>query len=538
MCGNDEVNHMTNVGRDDYDLVPYWGKTYPQSHPDRLCALGTLLGMRPAPVENCRVLELGCGDAINLIGFAMVLPGSEFVGIDRSKVHIAAGLETVSSLNLGNIELHTRDIMEDLSALGSFDYIIAHGLYTWVPPEVQDRLMAFCGRSLAREGIAFVSYNTYPGAHLRMMLREMMLYHIQGHEDPSKRIEQAGALLGFLQTASAGNDPYLLLMKKEAERIRNFPGAHLYHDDLAEFNIPVYFHQFVDHARKHGLQFLTEADFHETQDLSFSEEAARVLKSMEDSPLIREQYIDFLRCRRFRQTLLCREEVAVCSKPDLANLKALRIAAQVRPEEETEGPEGRQYKFQHARGGSFTINLPLLNEALKLLGDIWPRSMPFNELAEMAVARSEGSDQLAETKSHGEALLAQLYLKMHAASLLELHAFEPPYANAPGPKPIASPLARLKIKDASLVPNLRHFSVLIDDPVAKRLLPLLDGTRDRERLAGEIMSMAECGDLRLEDLSHQGDSLEANVREVLELCLSRLVRCGLLMEETPHAPHS
>lgn len=523
---------MMNVAPDDYDLVPYWGKTYPQSHPDRLCALGTLLGMRPAPVEKCRVLELGCGDAINLIGFAMVLPGSEFVGIDLSKVHIAAGLKTVRNLNLGNIELHARDIMEDLSSLGSFDYIIAHGLYSWVPPEVQARLMALCGRSLAQEGIAFVSYNTYPGAHLRMMLREMMLFHIQGYEDPSKRIQQAGALLSFLQTVSTGDDPYLLLMKKEAERIRNFPGAHLFHDDLAEFNIPVYFHQFMDHARRHGLRFLTEADFHETQDLSFSEEAARVLKTMEDNPLVREQYIDFLRCRRFRQTLLCREEVTVCSKPDAANLRKLRIAAQIRPDEEIEGPEGRQYKFQHARGGSFTINMPLLNEALKFLSDIWPRSMPFTELTEMAIARAEVLGQPAETTGDGEALLAQLVLKMHAVSLLELHAFEPPYANAPGPKPLASPLARLKVQDSSLIPNLRHFAVHIDDPVTKRLLPLLDGTRDRKMLTDALVSMVEGGELRLEEDNDSGELLEVNVSKLLELCLANLAGSGLLMDDS------
>ncbi len=382
---------MMNIARDDYDLVPYWGRTYPQCHPDRLSALGILLGMQPAPVEKCRVLELGCGDGINLIGFAMVLPESEFVGIDLSKVHIAAGLEMVRNLDLGNVELHARDIMEDLSALGRFDYIIAHGLYSWVPPEVQDRVMELCNCFLTEQGIAFVSYNTYPGAHLRMMLREMMLFHTQGYEDPSQRIKQAGALLGFLQTASAEDDPYLLLMKKETERMKNFPAAHLIHDDLAKFNIPVYFHQFIDHAKKHGLQFLTEADYHETQGLNLPENVARILKTMEDSPVIREQYYDFLRCRRFRQTLLCRKEVALRDNPEAENIRSLRIAAQIRPiDEGIEESKGRQYRFEHARGGSFTINLPLFNEALKLLGSIWPRSMPFTELTEKAIARAEG----------------------------------------------------------------------------------------------------------------------------------------------------
>jgi methyltransferase-like protein/SAM-dependent methyltransferase len=523
---------MMSVARDDYDLVPYWGKTYPQTHPDRLCALGTLLGMQPAPVEKCRGLELGCGDGINLIGFATVLTGSEFVGIDLSKVHIAAGLEMARNLDLRNVELYARDIMEDLSALGQFDYIIAHGLYSWVPPAVQDRVMELCRCLLTQQGIAFVSYNTYPGAHLRMMLREMMLFHTQGYEEPSQRIKQAGALLGFLQTASAEDDPYLLLMKKETERIQSFPAAHLFHDDLAEFYNPVYFHQFIDHATKHGLQFLTEAEYHETQDLSFPEEAARILKTMEYIPVIREQYIDFLRCRRFRQTLLCREEVAVRNNPESENIRSLRIAAQIRPmDEKTEELRDRHYKFEHARGSSFTIDLPLFNEALKLLGSIWPRSMPFTELAEGAIARlKEGSD-LVEEKGENEFLLAGLFLRLHAANLIELHSFEPPYARTPGLKPLASPLARLKIRDTSLIPNLRHFNVCIDDPMTKRLLPMLDGTRDRKILTSELMSMVESGDIRLGESYNPDEALEANVHKILEFCLSDLARCGLLMDD-------
>jgi SAM-dependent methyltransferase len=524
---------MMNVAPDDYDLVPYWGKTYPQCHPDRLSALGTLLDMRPAPVEKCRVLELGCGDGINLIGFAMFLPGSEFVGIDLSKVHIAAGLEMVRNLDLRNIELHARDIMEDLSSLGRFDYIIAHGLYSWVPPEVQDRVMELCRCFLTKQGIAFVSYITYPGAHLRMMLREMMLFHTQGYEDPSKRIKQAGALLGFLQTASAEDDPYLLLMKKEAERIKNFPAAHLFHDDLAKFNIPLYFHQFIDHAKKHGLQFLTEADFHETQDLNLPEKVAPILKAMEDSPIIREQYIDFLRCRRFRQTLLCREEIAIRNKPAAETIRSLRIAAQICPNDtRIEESRARQYKFEHARGGSFTIDLPLFNEALTLLGSIWPRSMPFNELAEKAIAGAKEGSERVEKKGDNESLLAELFVRLHAANFLELHTFEPPYARTPGLKPLASPLARLKIKDTSVIPNLRHFNVQIDDPMTKRLLPLLDGTRDRRLLTIELMSLVELEDIRLDEDYNPDEALEVNVHKILELCLSKLALSGLLMDDT------
>jgi tRNA G46 methylase TrmB len=66
-----------------YDEVLYPSYTHNQTHPDRLATIATLFGLTPAPVERCRVLELGCGNGSNLVPMAYGLPGSEFVGIDR-----------------------------------------------------------------------------------------------------------------------------------------------------------------------------------------------------------------------------------------------------------------------------------------------------------------------------------------------------------------------------------------------------------------------------------------------------------------------
>ncbi len=518
---------------DDYDLIPYWGKTYPQCHPDRMAALGTLLGMSPAPIEKCRVLELGCGDAVNLMGFAMVLPESEFLGIDLSKGHIAAGSEMAKSLGLKNISLFARDIMEDLSSVGRFDYIIAHGFYSWVPPEVQDRLLELCRSLLNPQGIVFVSYNTYPGAHLRMMLRDMMLFHTQGCDDPEQRIRQARALLGFLQTAYHGDDPYLLLMKKESERIQSFPAAHLFHDDLAQFYNPVYFHQFMAHAQRHGLKYLTEADYHETQDGNFPEEAACILKTMEGSPLTREQYIDFLRCRRFRQTLLCHDDAEISLVPQEELIRKLRISAQIRPVQQQEtGPAGAHFRFEHARGGSFTIELPEFNEALTLLGSLWPASIPFDVLAEKALLKVRRDKVQSGLKPEDTSLLAGLFLRLHAANLVELHTFEPPFAAAPGIKPLASPLARLKLKDNRLIPNLRHYNVSVDDPLMKQVLLLLDGTRDLAALTREIMQLVRSGELPFRMGSSQDSPLEEGLRAAVQSSLADLARYGLLMNDS------
>jgi tRNA G46 methylase TrmB len=116
-----------------YDNVPYPSAPYPQTHPDRLATMATLFGMRPAPVERCRVLELGCNDGSNLIAMAYGLPQSQFVGIDLAERPIAKGKATIEALGLTNLTLHCLDLRHMPSDLGRFDFILAHGVYSWVP---------------------------------------------------------------------------------------------------------------------------------------------------------------------------------------------------------------------------------------------------------------------------------------------------------------------------------------------------------------------------------------------------------------------
>src|SRR5262249_46161253 len=155
----------------------------------------TLFGMTPAPVEHCRVLELGCNDGYNLIAMAYGLPQSQFVGVDLAERPIAKGQDTIKELQLSNISLHQLNLLDAPTHLGNFDFIIAHGLYSWVPAEVCDKLLALCSAHLTEQGVAYISYNTYPGNHLRDLARGMMRYHAAHFPDPQQQIRQARALL-------------------------------------------------------------------------------------------------------------------------------------------------------------------------------------------------------------------------------------------------------------------------------------------------------------------------------------------------------
>src|SRR5258708_28374425 len=110
--------------------------------------MAALVGMKAAPGTRCRVLELGCARGGNIIPMALARPDSRFVGIDLSPRQIADALAVVRQLGLANVELRDIDILQVGKDFGTFDYILCHGVYSWVPPQVQERIMEVCRDNL------------------------------------------------------------------------------------------------------------------------------------------------------------------------------------------------------------------------------------------------------------------------------------------------------------------------------------------------------------------------------------------------------
>jgi cyclopropane fatty-acyl-phospholipid synthase-like methyltransferase len=137
-----------------YEEVTYPGYAYPQTHPARLEALARLFGLSPASAATCRVLELGCGDAANALAIAQTLPGATVVGVDASASAIARGRSLAAAAGLGNVELRTAEFseVESLARVGPVDYVIAHGVYSWIAPAARGALLELTRRVLARRG--------------------------------------------------------------------------------------------------------------------------------------------------------------------------------------------------------------------------------------------------------------------------------------------------------------------------------------------------------------------------------------------------
>jgi methyltransferase-like protein/SAM-dependent methyltransferase len=521
---------MTVSPKTSYDEVLYPSYTHAQTHPDRLATVATLLGMKPAPVERCRVLELGCGDGSNLIPMAFGLPGSEFVGIDLAAQPVALGQEMVAGLGLKNIRLVQDSVTRIDSSWGQFDYIVAHGLYSWVPAEVRDHVLTVCCANLAPQGVAFVSYNTYPGNHLRNMVREMMLFHVQGCAAPQERVRQALALVRFLADAQEGPaDEFRRFMKGELEELLAHEEGHLYHDELSVINVPLYFTQFMEHAQRHRLQYLGEADYLEMRAQAFSPATRETLAQLGHNRILREQYLDFLKCRRFRQTLLCHRDLELRTEPLAEKVAAFRISSAARPvpPEVDLGPKV-VVRFETVRGARVETDFPIGKAALLALSEVWPHSVPFAELYGDARARVRQAGIADEESAEVREAFCRFLLEVYGSGVVGFHLLPPPCALRAGERPAASALARWQCRKGDSVATAFHQTVKLEDEMGRQLVQLLDGNRDRAALTEALFQFLKSRNALTEPGREESETRQ-NLAAELEKNLARLGRLGILV---------
>ena len=308
-----------------YKELGYKSYPFPFTTPAYLEAYGTLVGLKPPMAKTARVLELGATYGGNIISQAVHNPEATFIGIELSQDQVEKGNKIISDAKLDNVSLLQGDILNFDESLGSFDYIIAHGFYSWISDEMKDKLLDIISHHLADNGIAYVSYNTYPGWHTMEEVRQLMLFANRGydeltHKEKVLRGKTVGSLVGAqilnYDNLKERNSKFLGALRSVMQKDDYYVG----HDHLEPHNDPCYFYQFNDHLKAHNLTYVCDADLTLSMVRTYDESIADKLeKLVPNSQADQEQYLDFMLDTTFRKSIICKESAAKDISYDVAN---------------------------------------------------------------------------------------------------------------------------------------------------------------------------------------------------------------------------
>jgi SAM-dependent methyltransferase len=433
----------------DFDHLPY--PSLPQSYtqPARLAAMAQLHGLTAPPAATARVLELGCASGGNIVPLAVRFPEAHFVGIDLSTRHISDGQRRIAALGLRNVELHAGDVTTLTFEANSFDYIVCHGLFSWVPKVAQDAILQICRDRLAPNGVAAISYNVLPGWHFRRVIRDICL-RAAGQGTARERAVRARGAIEDIAKSSNKQLSYGYFLRQESMRLSGKPLAYIYGEFLSEHNTPFTLPGFARRAAGYDMKFLCESDL-DASAMRAIEDPVQFSKLLpprdEHFAIGRGEALDYASGRPFRRSLIVHSAAGTSTQMsvDVAKLRGLHVT----------GTEGKSH--------------------LATVDRAFPSSIAVDGLIAGLAA--------ADAQRVGEVVLAMVTTEQASLSTLPVRA-----GRADASKPSVSALNRIEAASGQpWLSNLHHDGVPLSAARAA-LVRHLDGTRDRAGLAAGVAS--------------------------------------------------
>lgn len=319
------TTNTNDVQQTIYSELGYKSMPFPYTTPATLEAYAALVGISAPNPKTARVLELGATYGGNIISQALFNPDATFVGIELSQEQVEKGNEVIANAGLTNVSLVQSDIASIGSEIGTFDYIIAHGVYSWVDDGVKDALLRLIDEHLAEDGIAYISYNTYPGWHTMDEVRQLMMFSNRdktqfNHKEKVLHGKTIGSIVGSqilkYDNLKERNSKFLGALRSVMQKDEYYVG----HDHLEPNNDPVYFYQFNDHLEAHNLAYLCDADLTLSMVRSFDADIADTLDKLAlNDHVAQEQYLDFILDTTFRKSIICKAKHAESVTYDMGN---------------------------------------------------------------------------------------------------------------------------------------------------------------------------------------------------------------------------
>ena len=289
--------------------IPYLRDFKPMLAPAWLDHVALVAGVDPPPRKpGFAWCELGCGQGVTANMLAATHPHGAFHAIDAMPVHIDHARRLAAEAAIPNIRFHCVDFTTALDLeLPSFDYIVAHGVYSWVDSTSQRALRRFFDRRLKPGGLVYVSYNAMPGWARDLPFQRLARTLARGFSGDSA--ERFTAALGIIRTLAAAEVPALVpsfILSELEQRPEDYPPSYLVHEFMPGAWQPLYVTEIRTAMKTIGLGPVGSATLIENLDLlGLSENARAMLGAIADDDL-RELVRDFYRDQRFRCDVFAR----------------------------------------------------------------------------------------------------------------------------------------------------------------------------------------------------------------------------------------
>ncbi len=515
-----EVGDAVARARESYDRTPYESRPYPRLQPARMAAAALWAGFAAPDATTARVLEIGCASGGHLIPLAAAWPKARFVGVDISPVQIAAGRDRIARAGLANIALDARSLHEIGADDGAFDYIICHGLLSWVAEPLREALMRVVAERLAPNGVAMVSFNVLPGWRLIQVARDSLLLHAQLGKDRDRQAPDGRALVEALSAQSNSRYSYGRIWRDEARQVFRGGDAYVAHEFYEDVNEPLAFLDFCAALDRHGLAYLGECNVAANFVRAMAPAAADTIAALAaGNDRAREQYIDIFSGRVFRESLVVRRDRADAGlvKPGVALDSFHFIAASglaVSPPADRGGP------WRIGDGDdSMTVADEAAALAIRQLIARLPRSSTLEDLAPVAATEPERRKRIA-------AGLVELVM----CGLCAVSTAPVACATRLQERPRTWPLAASDALAGAATASLTHAPVTLE-PLQRLTLPLLDGTRTRADLIAHALGLIDSGELTISGpdgpVADRAGLVEG-LEQATDACLADLMRLALI----------
>jgi SAM-dependent methyltransferase len=469
-----------------YDNIPYQSFAISITAPAYLEMQARLRGLIPPSFKTADVLEIGCGDGGNLLPLAYYNPEARFLGIDASSRHIDQALKAKSQLGLNNIEFLLMDICH-YQTPKKFDYIIVHGVFSWVPEAVRKSILQLVKTNLSTKGLFYVSYNCTPGWSIRGLVRQQLLNADQqrcGSQDVASGLKLCNELSALIK----GNDsPYAVLLQQELERVAKFNPSYVAHEYLSETNQDFIFSAVATQTMEYDLDYVGDANDFRPEGLVDYALYEQLNKSY--PALQREDLVDLICFRQMRASIFCKKQKSFERVDDTFEISSFTLVGRFDFDPHWQSDLYGEMTFKNDAGVEFTITNPLLKIALVMISQAWPNGHLLSSFSRKNIASSltldiDLSDDLINANSQE---LEETIRLLHWHGLLEL-ALNNRIAPSVIPEyPMLNGLSAFEIKHKSAITSCNHKIIWLT-PLQHSILQLLDGKISKQEIAPLLLA--------------------------------------------------